>query len=304
VDLQPVSAAEISPLQSMRRMLQISGDPQHAAGNFYWILALLQNAQEQGCRVLLTGQVGNAGMSWSGEMSSRPLIWQLRSLGWRAWIERRLKDALPDRLRRDLRYYRQKYTAWYRSSAIHPDFARRLDIPALRRADPREVPLHNALEHRCNILKPGRSHVGALWAETGAAFGLEVRDPSADARLLAFTFSVPDWVFFDPHSGLDRWLIRQAMQGRLPDEVRLNRRRGRQAGDLVPRLRACAVEVETALDELERGPAAAYLDVTYMRQAWQMIQTQDTPEAFRKAVTVLARGIMAGLFVNLCLNHD
>jgi asparagine synthase (glutamine-hydrolysing) len=88
------------------------------------------------------------------------------------------------------------------------------------------------------------------------------------------------------------------MQDRLPDEVRLNRRRGRQAGDLVPRLRACASEVEVALDELGRGPAAIYVDVPYMREVWQMIQTQDTPEAFHKTVTVLTRGIMAGLFVN------
>jgi asparagine synthase (glutamine-hydrolysing) len=102
----------------------------------------------------------------------------------------------------------------------------------------------------------------------------------------------------DPETGADRWLIRAAMNGRLPDEVRLNRRRGRQAGDLAPRLRACAVEVEFALDELDHGPAAAYLDVTYMRQVWRMIQTWDTPEAFRKSVTILTRGIMAGMFVN------
>ena len=109
---------------------------------------------------------------------------------------------------------------------------------------------------------------------------------------------MPDHIFIDPDTGLDRWLIRAAMEDRLPDEVRLNRRRGRQAGDLVPRLRACAGEVETALDELTTGPAAAYVDVPYIRQVWQMIQMQDTPEALRKAITILTRGIMAGLFVN------
>lgn len=125
-----------------------------------------------------------------------------------------------------------------------------------------------------------------------------MRDPTADARVLAFTFSIPDHVFIDPRSGTDRWLIREAMKGRLPDEVRLNRDRGRQAGDLVPRLRACAGEVETALDELARGPAAEYVDVVYMRQAWQTIRTEDTSEAFIKSFTILCRGIMAGLFVN------
>ena len=113
-----------------------------------------------------------------------------------------------------------------------------------------------------------------------------------------FTLSVPDHIFIDPETGMDRWLIREAMKDRLPDAVRLNRQRGRQAGDLVPRLRACANEVETALDEIARGPAAEYVDVTYMREVWQMIQTQDTPQAFFKSITVLTRGIMAGLWVN------
>ena len=85
---------------------------------------------------------------------------------------------------------------------------------------------------------------------------------------------------------------------RLPDEVRLNRRRGRQAGDLVPRLRASAPEVEQALAEIEGGPAREYLDTAHMRATWQLIQTDDTREAFNKAITILTRGIMAGLWVN------
>ena len=93
-------------------------------------------------------------------------------------------------------------------------------------------------------------------------------------------------------------LIRDAMKGRLPDEVRLNRKRGRQAIDIVMRLRACAAEVENALYELECGPAAVYLNVPYLREVWRMIQTQDTPEVTRLSNVVLTRGIMAGLFVN------
>jgi len=84
----------------------------------------------------------------------------------------------------------------------------------------------------------------------------------------------------------------------LPDEVRLNRNLGVQASDLVPRLRACAAEVEMALAELAQGPAAAYLDVPYIRQVWHRIQSEDTRETRNTAVTVLTRGIMAGLFVN------
>jgi asparagine synthase (glutamine-hydrolysing) len=88
------------------------------------------------------------------------------------------------------------------------------------------------------------------------------------------------------------------MKGRLPDEVRLNRRRGRQSADLVPRLRATSDEVEAALDECAHGPAATYLDVAHMRRVWDRIQCEDNSEIFQLSVTVLTRGIMAGLFVN------
>jgi asparagine synthase (glutamine-hydrolysing) len=297
VDLQLVTGVELTPIQAIRRFLRINREPVHAAGNAYWLLELEQAAQLQGYRILLTGQLGNAGISWKGDVFSQPLTFQLRQMGWYKWGKEKLKRTMPSGLLIIYQRRRLEQQAWYRSSAIHPDFACRLQLLERRLNDPDERTERTSLEQRSFIL-PGRSSNGALHARIGAAHGLEIRDPTGDARVLAFTFSVPDHIFIDPATGLNRWLIRAAMKDRLPDEVRLNRRRGRQAGDLVPRLRACAAEVEAVLDELEHGPAAAYVDVAYMRDVWQLIQTQDTPEAYRKSITILTRGVMAGLFVN------
>jgi asparagine synthase (glutamine-hydrolysing) len=303
VDLHPVQAASASPVQAIRRMLEIHNEPGHGAGNSFWILDLMEAIRENGCQVLLTGQMGNAGLSWNGDILSQPWGYQLQQLGGRLWIKERLKRAIPVGVYTGWWRYKGKRLlresqSLYRRSAINLDFARRLNLFELRLNDPNEATQFSPRLQRLQWIKPGRSFGGALWAETGAAFGLDVRDPTADARLLAFTLSVPDRIFIDPETGMDRWLVREAMKGRLPDDVRLNRSRGRQAGDLVPRLRQHAGEVERALKELQNGPAAAYVDVPYMRQIWQMVQTQDTKEAFVKAATVLCRGIMAGLFVN------
>ena len=298
VDLQPVPAAGTTPVEGIRRGLQIHHEPTHGASNQYWALDLGQVVSAAGCRVLLTGQSGNAAFSWAGSTLSQQLAQQLRKLGWRTWLSMRIRRALPASLyRMEQRFRRGQARNWVRRSALRPDVAERLNLWERRLNDPYVQPPRSPLEDR-RWLMPGRSLVGALWAEMGAAWGLDVRDPTQDARLLAFSFSVPDPIFRDPTTGCDRWLIRAAMEGRLPDEVRLNQRRGRQAGDLVPRLRADANAVETALDELARGPAAAYVDVPYMRQTWQLIQTHDTREAHSKAVTILTRGIGAGLFVN------
>lgn len=300
-DLFPITAISITPIQAIRTLLAIHNEPSHAAGNFFWIQGILEAARKRGCRVLFTGQAGNAGISWEGDVFSQSLGFQLSHLGWQRWSQEMVKRYTPAFLLNAYRNMRQPKNGWWKSSAIHPDFANRLNLRAclLSASDSLLSPKpRNPREQRCVAFMHGRSIGGALWAETGASYSMEVRDPTADARVLAFTFSVPDHIFIDPKTGVNRWLIREAMKGRLPDEVRLNRKRGLQAADLVLRLRACAGEVDTALDELACGPADAYVNVPYMRDVWQIIRAEDTLEARRKAATILTRGIMAGLWVN------
>lgn len=132
--------------------------------------------------------------------------------------------------------------------------------------------------------------------------GVDIRDPTADVRVLEFCYSVPDRVFMCPETGLDRWLIREAMRGRLSDVVRLNTRRGRQAADLVPRLRACSDEVSESLDHVSRTAASAsasgIIDIDCLREAWSKVLTEDTVEARRLAVSVLTRGLMGALSID------
>jgi asparagine synthase (glutamine-hydrolysing) len=296
IDLHPDSCEQVTPIAGIRRTLDIYGDPVHAAGNLFWLIGLRQAAQRSGCRVLLTGQLGNAGASWQGDVLSQPWRYQLKELGLRGVARRRVRDAVPGRIWPAIAR-RRLDPQWYRSSAIRPELASRLDLASRRSEDPVQLP-RSPLDQRFAILMPGHTTIGAVHAALGAPFGLDVRDPTADIRLLSFVLSVPDWVFTDPATGTDRWLIRAAMTDRLPGEVRLNRRRGRQASDLVHRLRRTPVEVETTLDELGNGPAAAYVDVSYMREVWRNIQHNDTPDALHKADTVLTRGIMAGLHAN------
>ena len=297
IDLHPVTAGAINPISAIRKMLSIINEPSFASSNFFWILAIREAARAKGCRLLLNGAAGNAGISWTGSVLSQPVAFQIRELGWRRLLKEHAKRCAPPSFLNKWLAMRMGQDPWARSTAIHPDLVRRLKLRE-RYLNDQDMYSGNAREERCRILQPGRFMGGCIQAETSVAHGLETRDPTSDARVLSFTFSVPDRIFLDPKTGMDRWLIREAMKGRLPDEVRLNRRRGRQAGDLVPRLRACAGEVETALDELASGPAAEYVNVPYMREVWRMIQRDDTPEAFHKSITILTRGIMAGLWVN------
>ena len=148
---------------------------------------------------------------------------------------------------------------------------------------------------RYALIRPGASFLGSIWSENSAAHRLEVRDATFDKRVMEFAISIPDREFRSP-DGISRWVLRAAMQGLLPDEVRLNRRLGMQAADVGDRLVASAAEVERTLDQLEASPLPGrYLDLARMRRVWDTLKQGVGPDTTHSAVTILTRGIMAGL---------
>jgi asparagine synthase (glutamine-hydrolysing) len=175
---------------------------------------------------------------------------------------------------------------------VHPDLARRLDLRERMRAaghDP-SATIADPVERRIGYLMPGVSPVGGLWSQHGAAAGLDVRDPTADVRLLEFCLGVPEAQYTG--GGWDRRLIRRALAGRVPDSVRLNRRRGLQAADLGRRLLADRDAVEAALAEIATAlQAPGWVDVTELERLWAAVQQRpdDLPLQF-------ARGLQVGLF--------
>ena len=66
VDHILIRSEEITPLAGIERMLWVHDEPGHAAGNQFWIAAILEAARQRGVRILLTGQMGNATISWPG----------------------------------------------------------------------------------------------------------------------------------------------------------------------------------------------------------------------------------------------
>ena len=124
IDWQALDARGTDPLEGLRRSLAINNEPGHAGANFYWIADLLQTAQAQGSGVLLTGQGGNASISWTGapELASRRVAW--RESGWKTAV----KQALPFFALRALLTARANRQP-YQGSAILPAFAERLQLP-------------------------------------------------------------------------------------------------------------------------------------------------------------------------------
>ncbi len=310
-----VRAESVTPLAGIERMLWVHDEPGIAAANYYWIAALLEAARRRGVGVLLTGQMGNAIISWrgagenllltllDGDMAGFRRAFETARHGaglgyWRAVRRFLLKPVLWP-----LRYQFQKRwlplrKPWLEYSPIRPDFARRIKlsqamaevgyVPGLISPDP--------LQQRLGIIRPGEAIGGALWVEIGAAWGLEVRDPTHDRRVIELCLAIPDEQF--QRGGVDRWLIRRAMQGYLPDAVRLNTGRGLQAADLGQRVLENSNEFEAVLADLEQHDLARQvLDLPRITNVLASMQTGLNAQNTYECSTILMRGVMAGLFL-------
>jgi asparagine synthase (glutamine-hydrolysing) len=301
IDHRAIDAREMGPLDGLEQALAIHGEPVHATANYYWILALLAAARGT---VLLTGQTGNGGLSWAGVPGFSDVGVAFRHGGsWRAArvAVRTAATSVPvSRCRAWWRALRAPSgQPWRRYSAIQRHLADRVRLLermaaaghdptfTLRPRDPREAQL--------KLLRPGRNIIGVVWSELGAAGGLTVRDPCQDIRLISFSLGVPNHLWRGP---LNRWLVREATKGLLPDEVRLAVKQGLQGVDIGQRLRLQASRLESLLQELEASDAANwYVDVAYIRAVARGLIANDGTVGQRSVVSILQRCLAVGLFV-------
>jgi asparagine synthase (glutamine-hydrolysing) len=299
IDHVLVDARGVSPIAGLRTMLRIVGEPQLAAGNYYWLSGLLSEAAQRGVGVLLTGQLGNHALSRRGPQASwftelrRKRFGSAARLAVRPLVPGRAKGlAERYRLRRFWTRWNLGESPWRSYSPIRAGFAREVGLGA----NPADAPSRaSGYDLPAAQLHRVAWQVGVGWKQLGAAFGISVRDPSQDVRLLSFALSIPDRLWQGP---MDRWLFRTAIDGIVPDGVRLNARRGLQAADIVDRLRRHRAELDDAFREIEASSLAQRcLDLPYCRRIAATIDGPPDPFLSSTVHSVLMRGLGAGLFL-------
>jgi asparagine synthase (glutamine-hydrolysing) len=139
---------------------------------------------------------------------------------------------------------------------------------------------------------------GGYNAASGAGWGIETRDPTADKRVFEFCAAIPQEQFVV--GGQGRSLVRRAMRGRLPDSTLQRTERGAQASDWFESLSGIVSELRQELARLERSPGARRLiDLERMRGA-----LEHWPETAEDAGrdedlyrSVIQRGMAVGTFI-------
>lgn len=301
------------PLMRMIELREAAQDvPLFNLSNSVWSNGIEREARNRGVGVLLSGSMGNMSFSWDGSLAAAEAVargridWALalafaqkRRLGhsW-AWIAGNIADAvLPPRTSRRLRQLVGRGGWRFRDfSAIHPDFAARLgrseddfdresDLRALHPRDGRALRL--AVVRRMSVQ-------GEFARGTRRLYGIEVRDPTADRRLLELCLSIPEAQF--RHGGLPRAIARGVLADVMPPAVVNETRKGLQAADWAHGFDQAVPELR---DEIARqrasGSVGGFIDLD---RAERLLDAWEGPESKRGTEALaVTRALAAGRFL-------
>jgi hypothetical protein len=109
-----------------------------------------------------------------------------------------------------------------------------------------------------------------LGAYLGCETGLELRDPTGDQRIIESALAIPNQMYLGE---MNKGVLRAMMKGRLPDQVRLNTKKGKQSSDLPSRLCMHREELDRILAEMDAAGFGRIVDLDRLRLEWQKMQS-------------------------------
>ena len=305
-------------LSDTDRLLAILEQPYKTIENLFWLDGIMAAAQERNVGVILTGDAGNLTISWGTFV---PYLLSLLKKGqwyqlfYEAWaIARRYRcpslallelflALVPQNIQNLINSF--KNPNWRRElqelSPINPEFAQRtLVMERFRRFgyDPSFVSRFDSLEARLKQLRPNYfGHLGVFTTKHALAYRLALRDPTMDKRVIEFCLSLPENQYV--RNGRNRFLLRRAMDGILPDKVRKNDTvRGRQSADLAQRLQPCWPELTFEIKNIGFYKAEReYLDIEKIQKGLVEFKSLNDDASDDPKLIMLIRSLIFSRFL-------
>jgi asparagine synthase (glutamine-hydrolysing) len=303
-----VDASGSDMLRELERIFPLLDLPHAAALNNVWGNLILDRAAANGVKVMLNGALGNFAFSYNGEDLLRETFrrgrwlamlgqaWRLRRMGitsGRNAASLTVFGVLPWALRRRIDpLIRNVDLGW---SAIRPDRACELDTVDQFR---RHLFTYTSKLPRLMATDFQQSQYGDYNAATGAGWGIEARDPTADKRVFEFCAAIPPEQFVA--GGQGRSLARRAMRGRLPDATLHRKQKGTQAADWYESLSRIRGELTGELDRQQQSSGARRLiDLERLRKALDEWPQTAQEAALKDGMydSAISRGIAVGYFI-------
>ncbi|QNQ10183.1 hypothetical protein H3Z74_02745 [Sphingomonas alpina] len=294
----------------------ILGMPYTGAFNPSWYQPLLDAVERSGARVLLNGGMGNMTLSWSGvppyadHLRRGRLIAAVRvAMDTQRTQQRSLlnvlrKDMIPAIEPRSLRLWRWRRhdrgaSAMLRHCLVAPDFLDGLDFDRHARALGQDLPFErkgDARTWRMQLLQS--QYPRDVMAGLRHSFSFDHRDPMSDRRLAEFSLGVPNAQFF--HKGETRWLARRVLADRVPRDVLIEHRQGRQCPEWHHVASRRRDAMAASIERIGRSPLASrVIDVPRLKNLLDTFP-EDAAMAMKSSAEhgpMLLRGIQMGSFL-------
>ena len=267
-----------TPIASLDRNHGYYQQPSINLDNEVWGRQINQLASAKGIGVLLIGGFGNMGMSyggleWLSSLVSRGKLGKAlqysralakKGVPWRTLLAQLAGPFLPDRLWKLACALHGKPTNVSDWSAVRPDLIPSLSLRAKDRGfDPLLKPYSDPLHYRLTVL---------FWVDIGTYFkgvlgewGISVRDPLADKRVIEYSLSVAPEEFI--RDGIPRSLARRAFADRIPGRVAASLARGYQSPDWYEAVEHDLPMLRKEIEAISRCESAGeMIDLEWLRQ--------------------------------------
>jgi asparagine synthase (glutamine-hydrolysing) len=300
-----------SPLEALDRYFSLFDRPALNICNHVWGNVIMDAAKEKKLTVMLEGGMGNMTTSYAGIEALPDMLAQGRLLavgrkvlqlakqgnGFKYILSQTLGPFVPASAWLKLNEWNGQHLKLGDYSSVNPAKAAGLQAEAASDGldlsyRPRRDPFGTRL-WALRRVDPGNYIKGHL-----GGWGIDMRDPTADRRLIELCLSIPPGEFI--RDGEARSIARRAFADRLPRSVIKETRRGRQSLDWHEGLAPAREEAAAEVDRIASIPSGrAVLDVEQMKHL-----VQNWPEADWDSGRVqanyrfaLLRGISVGHFL-------
>lgn len=309
-----LSFPEKSSFSEIDDWLDVLETPYKFYENSFWTKGIFEQASQQGIGVILNGQRGNWTVSWGHALDYQAML--LRKLQLRKFSQevRMYSENLGAKRSRVLRVVGRKVFPKLRGALsknkevpfqgmINEKLASRFNV--YNKLASHDIQKNGLIQKTPYEIRKIQFQRPYYWALNGAyttklslQYGIWDRDPTNDLRVVRFSLSVPESQFVQ--NGQDRSLIRRAMKGYLPDDVRLNQRtRGIQGADGIQRM---LPQWNVFIGELERALMddylSEYLNIDFLKESLENIrQEPSADQVFRNDFRILMRSLILYRFL-------
>ena len=305
----PIDAKDYSVIGGLEYFQNLHDGPGHAATNQYWNQAEMETCEREGFAVFLSGGIGNATVSWSGNGSAAlalkqgfpstalRLFFQGESNPWLTLKRQVLKPILSP-ARRMVRRLMASGNPWQSYSALNVYLGKQLNIEGRMRAAGYDstFTLSPLWDHRECFFFPEPGTSASHLQDVSARYSVTCLDPTTNLRLLEFLLRVPDDQFY--RRGQSSCLLRRAFRGRMPVQVLDQKQKGLQAADVGHRIVHELPAFRECLRSFESLPYAKdVLDLPLLNNCLERIAAKVDPETTDLAMSIFIRGVGVGIFL-------